>query len=166
MRLRGTLAKAASAVAATALAVLLLGATAVPAPALTAPEPVPVGSTPPAAAGPGIFVTNGDRVHISSTPPRTASAHAWWTHVSGPGTKARTTIWLQIRSGRTWHQVARGVKNIKSGNGGSARRVVARKRCANRKKRQWRTKIDVDLIGVPDSPEKAYTRPVTVRCGV
>ncbi|WP_233534284.1 hypothetical protein [Streptomyces murinus] len=63
------------------------------------------------AAGPGVFITDGDRVHISSTPPRTASAHAWWTHVSGPGTKPR-------------------------------------------------------LIGVPDSPEKAYTKPVTVKCGV
>ncbi|MEU7020448.1 hypothetical protein ABZ990_07280 [Streptomyces sp. NPDC046203] len=134
------------------LTLVLLGASAAPAPA--------------ALKGPGVFVTNGDRVHISSTPPRTASAHAWWTHVSGPGTKARVTIWLQMKSGSKWHSVAKNAKNLKSGNGGSARRVVARKTCANSKKRQWRTMIDVDLIGVPDSPEKAYTETVTVKCGV
>lgn len=134
--------------------------------ALLAGSVVPATAAPATAKGPGVFVTNGDRVHISSTPPRTASAHAWWTHVSGPGTKAKVTIWLQMKSGKKWHSVARNAKNLKSGNGGSARRVVARKKCANRSKRQWRTKIDVDLIGVADSPEKAYTKPVTVRCGV
>ncbi|WNI28501.1 hypothetical protein [Streptomyces sp. ITFR-6] len=134
--------------------------------ALLAGSVVPATAAPATAKGPGVFVTNGDRVHISSTPPRTASAHAWWTHVSGPGTKAKVTIWLQMKSGKKWHSVARNAKNLKSGNGGSARRVVARKKCANRSKRQWRTKIDVDLIGVADSPEKAYTKPVTVKCGV
>lgn len=126
----------------------------------------PAMAAPAAANGPGVFITNGDRVHISSTPPRTASAHAWWTHVSGPGTKAKVTIWLQMKSGQRWHSVAKNAKNLKSGNGGSARRVVARKKCANQNKRQWRTMIDVDLIGVADSPEKAYAKPVTVKCGV
>ncbi|MFG2405769.1 hypothetical protein ACGFR8_15790 [Streptomyces brevispora] len=126
----------------------------------------PATAAPAAAKGPGVFVTNGDRVHISSTPPRTASAHAWWTHISGPGTKAKVTIWLQMKSGKKWHSVAKNAKNLKSGNGGSARRVVARKKCTNLNKRQWRTKIDVDLIGVSDSPEKVYTKPVTVKCGV
>jgi hypothetical protein len=138
-----------------ALATALLGGSVAPAMA-----------TPAAANGPGVFITNGDRVHISSTPPRTASAHAWWTHVSGPGTKAKVTIWLQMKSGKKWHSVAKNAKNLKSGNGGSARRVVARKKCANHNKRQWRTMIDVDLIGVADSPEKAYTKQVTVKCGV
>jgi hypothetical protein len=141
-------------------AALLVGSVA---PATAAPQPAR--AAPATAAGPGVFVTNGDRVHISGTPPRTASAHAWWTRVSGPGTKARVTIWLQIRSGRTWHSVARNAQNLKSGNGGRARRVVAREKCASRNNRQWRTMIDVDLIGVPDSPEKAYTKPVTVKCG-
>ncbi|MFF7098102.1 hypothetical protein ACFY9A_37810 [Streptomyces rubradiris] len=144
-----------------ALAAVLCAGSVAPATAV----PDPARAVPAAAAGPGVFVTNGDRVHISSTPPRTASAHAWWTHVSGPGTKAKVTIWLQIKSGRTWHSVAKNAKTVKSGNGGSARRVVARKKCANQNKRQWRTMIDVDLIGVPDSPEKAYTKPVTVKCG-
>ncbi|MEW9517667.1 hypothetical protein [Streptomyces tubercidicus] len=159
-----------------ALATALLGGSVAPAmaaPAAPAPAPAPVSAAPvplmaaPAAAnGPGVFITNGDRVHISSTPPRTASAHAWWTHISGPGTKAKVTIWLQMKSGRAWHSVAKNAKNLKSGNGGSARRVVARKKCSNSSKHQWRTKIDVDLIGVADSPEKAYTKPVTVKCGV
>ncbi|WP_399087592.1 hypothetical protein ACGH2B_11280 [Streptomyces sp. BBFR2] len=152
-----------------ALATALLGATGAPATAAPATDPTALATeqaAPAAARGPGVFITNGDRVHISSTPPRTASAHAWWTHVSGPGTKAKVTIWLQMKSGKKWHSVAKNAKNLKSGNGGSARRVVGRKTCANSSRHQWRTKIDVDLIGVPDSPEKAYTKPVTVRCGV
>ncbi len=152
-----------------ALATALFGGSAAPAMAASAPAtaaPAPLVAAPATANGPGVFITNGDRVHISSTPPRTASAHAWWTHVSGPGTKAKVTIWLQMKSGRTWHSVAKNAKNLKSGNGGSARRVVARKKCANSSKHQWRTMIDVDLIGVADSPEKAYTKPVTVKCGV
>lgn len=152
-----------------ALATALLGGTVAPATAAPATDPTALATeqaAPTAARGPGVFITNGDRVHISSTPPRTASAHAWWTHVSGPGTKAKVTIWLQMKSGKKWHSVAKNAKNLKSGNGGSARRVVARKKCANSSRHQWRTKIDVDLIGVPDSPEKAYTKPVTVKCGV
>ncbi|WP_329617807.1 hypothetical protein OG244_36860 [Streptomyces brevispora] len=133
---------------------------------LLAGSVAPATAAPAAAKGPGVFVTNGDRVHISSTPPRTASAHAWWTHISGPGSKAKVTIWLQMKSGKKWHSVAKNARNLKSGNGGSARRVVARKKCTNLNKRQWRTKIDVDLIGVSDSPEKVYTKPVTVKCGV
>ncbi|MFJ8675716.1 MULTISPECIES: hypothetical protein [unclassified Streptomyces] len=150
-----------------ALATALIGGSAVPAMAAPAATPPAAPAAAPAAVpGPGTFITNGDRVHISSTPPRTASAHAWWTHVSGPGTKAKVTIWLQMKSGTKWHSVAKNAKNLKSGNGGSARRVVARKKCTNHSKHQWRTKIDVDLIGVADSPEKAYTKPVTVKCGV
>ncbi|MEW2432637.1 hypothetical protein AB0952_00330 [Streptomyces caniferus] len=49
---------------------------------------------------------------------------------------------------------------------GSPERQPPNKKCANSSKHQWRTMIDVDLIGVADSPEKAYTTPVTVKCGV
>ncbi|RII08551.1 hypothetical protein DSC45_33080 [Streptomyces sp. YIM 130001] len=126
------------------------------------------GLAAPASAAPsaGAFVTNGDRVHVSSTPPRTASAHAWWIKINGPGTKAKVTIWLEMKStGGKWHAVSKGAKTVKSG-GGSARRAVARKKCSNSKPRMWRTKIDVDIVGVADSPEKVYTKAVKVKCAV
>lgn len=49
--------------------------------------------------------------------------------------------------------------------GASSRRANARKTCENRDKTQWRSVIDVDLIGIADSPEKAVTKTVTLSCG-
>ncbi|MDF4253295.1 hypothetical protein [Streptomyces sp. WMMB303] len=121
------------------------------------------------AAGAGIFRTYGDKVHVSSSKPRTASAHGWWRKFSGPGSKAKVTVWLQVRtkSGKKWHTVAKGVKNIKSAKSRSRKpSTTARKGCNNHKTRQWRSLIDVDIIGVGDSPEKAYTKTVKLRCGV
>lgn len=126
----------------------------------------PAMAAPAAPSEVGTYITNGDRVHVSSTPPRTASAHGWWIKVSGAGTKAKVTIWLQTKkSNGRWRSVAKGQKTVKSG-GGSSRRANVRKTCANAQKRQWRSLIDVDIIGVSDSPEKAVTKAVTVRCGL
>ncbi|WP_274561662.1 hypothetical protein [Streptomyces spiramyceticus] len=116
---------------------------------------------------PGVFVTNGDHVHISSTAPATASAHGWWKKISGPGTKAKVTIELQALDYRDnkWKTVATGSKTVKSG-GGSVNRANARKTCTNRVMQvKWRSRIDVDLIGVADSPEKAITATKTLWCG-
>jgi hypothetical protein len=119
------------------------------------------------AYGPGAFITNGDNVHVSSTPPPTASGHGWWVKVSGPGTTAKVTVWLQSNwAGSGWVTRATGVKTVKSG-GGSANRATARWQCRNLvAKVQWRSVIDVDLIGVADSPERAVTATRTLYCGV
>ncbi|MER7396908.1 hypothetical protein ABT381_15510 [Streptomyces sp. NPDC000151] len=124
-----------------------------------------------AAAEAGVFITDGDRVHISSNKKegRVASAHGWWRKINGPGTKAKVTVWLQVKakSGNKWHSVSKKSSNVKSANKRSSKpRTTARKKCSNKQSRQWRTVIDVDIIGVNDSPEKAYTKPVKVRCGV
>ncbi|MFJ1618454.1 hypothetical protein [Streptomyces sp. NPDC088249] len=117
----------------------------------------------------GGSVTDGDHVHVSSTPPATASAPGWWLDPLGKhkNVKAKVTIWLQTRHGHTWKTVAEGAKNVKAG---AARAPVPAaptpaKTCENRDKTQWRSVIDVDLIGVADSPEKAVTKTVTLSCG-
>ncbi|NUK18533.1 hypothetical protein HRW16_18125 [Streptomyces lunaelactis] len=115
----------------------------------------------------GVFYTNGDNVHISSTAPASASGHGWWVKISGPGTKAKVTIELQALDHRDnkWKTVATGSKNVYSGTG-SANRAHARKTCTNRvQKVQWRSRIDVDIIGVNDSPEKAITKTRSLWCG-
>ncbi|MFE3140694.1 hypothetical protein [Streptomyces scopuliridis] len=119
------------------------------------------------AAEPGVIITDGDRVHVSSTPPPTASAHGWWKKVSGPGDKARVTIDLQVKNADgSWRTVATGSKVVKPG-GGSARRANARKQCVNVNRTiHWRSVIDVDIIGVVDSPEKAVTATQSLRCAV
>jgi hypothetical protein len=116
----------------------------------------------------GGFVTDGDHVHVSSTPPATASAHGWWLDPLGKhkNVKAKVTIWLQTKHGNTWKTVAEGSKKVKAGGkGASSRRANARKTCKNRDRTQWRSVIDVDLIGIADSPEKAVTKTVTLSCG-
>ncbi|MEE1810180.1 hypothetical protein [Streptomyces sp. BE133] len=67
----------------TVMAGLLAGAS--PAPA----QARPATSRTPHAADVGGFCTNGDHVHVSSTPPATASGHGWWVRVKGgkPGEK-------------------------------------------------------------------------------
>lgn len=45
-------------------------------------------------------------------------------------------------------------------------RANARKTCANRQVREWRSVIDTDIIGVADTPEKAVTKVRRVTCGV
>lgn len=80
--------------------------------------------------------------------------------------KAKVTVWLQTKHGNTWRTVAEGSKKVKAGGkGASSRRANARRTCENRDKTQWRSVIDVDLIGIADSPEKAVTRAVTLACG-
>ena len=118
-----------------------------------------------AAAGAGAFITNGDRVHVSSTPPATASGHGWWLKISGSGTKAKVTVVLQAKDRNgTWHNVATGSKIVKPG-GGSSRRANARKTCTNiNRYTTWRSVIDVDIIGVADSADKAYTPEMNFFC--
>jgi hypothetical protein len=115
----------------------------------------------------GVFITDGDRVHVSSTPPPTASGHGWWKKISGPGTKAKVTVTLQARpyGASGWRDVATGSKTVKSG-GGAGKRATARKTCTNLiQKTEWRSVIDVDIIGVADSPEKVSTKAATLFCG-
>ncbi|MFG3527441.1 hypothetical protein ACGF8B_11905 [Streptomyces sp. NPDC047917] len=83
----------------------------------------------------GGFVTDGDHVHVSSTPPATASAHGWWLDplAKHEALKAKVTIWLQTKHGQTWKTVAAGSKNVKAGGkGASSRRANARMTCENR----------------------------------
>ncbi|MFD9422462.1 MULTISPECIES: hypothetical protein [unclassified Streptomyces] len=113
----------------------------------------------------GDFQTAGDYVHFSSTPPPTASAHGWWLNGSGPGTKAKVTVSLQAKDGGgNWKSVETSSKTIKPG-GGSARRANARKTCEGTAKTTWRSVVDVDVIGVRDSPSKLYTPSKTYPCG-
>lgn len=109
------------------------------------------------AAVAGVFKTDGDDVHISSTPPRTASAHGWWIKYSGPGSTAKVTVLLQVIGYYgEWDTVAVGSAILAPG-GGSGRRATARKTCSSSAATTWRSEIDVDIINVSDTPERLIT---------
>jgi hypothetical protein len=80
----------------------------------------------------GLFTSEGDYVHISSTPPRAASAHGWWivdASVGEPPEFANVTVQLQIRIEDRWVDVgAAGSEQVRPG-GGSANRANARVVC-------------------------------------
>lgn len=129
------------------------------------PRPTPGAETAPAGNDPPIFQTAGDAVHYSSTPPPTISAHGWWLDKDSGGAKAKVTVELQIHSGGNWRTVATGSKTVKQG-GGSSRRANARKTCVGTKATRWRSRVDVDIIGVADSPNRLETPAKTFNCGV
>lgn len=148
---------------------------------LSPPPPGPVvvheiapdaeGAPRAAAADIGLFVTDGDRVHYSTWTtgaPAAMSGHGWWLKGTTKATKAKVTIWLEVKSGSGWHVVGQGAKTVYPG-GGSARRATARMVCAAGPvapgtKFTYRTRIDVDLIGYADSAEQAVTEPASYPC--
>lgn len=112
------------------------------------------------------FQQAGDYVHISSTPPRSASAHGWWYNTDCKATRATVTIQLQIRHWWGWGNAgSAGSAEVKQG-GGSSSRVTARATCANRDSNSWRSVVDVDLAGVADAPNTLTTPARTLACGI
>lgn len=113
----------------------------------------------------GVFLQVGDDVHISSTPPATASGHGWWVRLSGDSKKAKVTVYLEAKNHNgDWKTVATGSKTVGPG-GGSSNRATARKECTNiNRYTSWRSLIDVDIIGSLDTPGKARTRTVDFFC--
>ncbi|MEU3464299.1 hypothetical protein ABZ721_30625 [Streptomyces sp. NPDC006733] len=138
-----------------------------------APSPVVVHQTGPEAraADIGLFLTDGDEVHYSTwtkNSPAAMSGHGWWIKGTTKATKAKVTIWLEVKSGSSWRVVGQGTKTVYPG-GGSARRATARMVCAAGpipagKTYTYRTRIDVDLIGHADSAEQAVTTPKAYPC--
>ncbi|WP_026249031.1 hypothetical protein [Streptomyces sp. LaPpAH-108] len=134
------------------------------APPAWADEPGPAGSASARSGSVDGFLTGGDSVHYSSTPPPTISAHGWWLDRNSGGHKARVTVELQVLDrGVHWRTVAKGSKVVKQG-GGSSRRANARKTCEGSARTKWRSRVDVDIIGVADSPNKLTTPAKTFRC--
>lgn len=94
------------------------------------------------------------------------SVHGWWLLLEGTATHALVTVQIQQRKGKGWVSVGtRGAGIVKQG-GGSSRRVTARARCHAYKGRkyEYRSVVDVDIIGFADTPDKLVTTPTTSRC--
>ncbi len=158
-----------------AAALLILGGSAAPAAADTTGTSSTTDTNSPAGTvGVGRFRTLGDPVHVSKTPPRELSAHGGWKKYSGSGTRAKVKVWIQVHTKKGWKTIARpggsgqkkNPKIVKSG-GGSGKVAVARKRCHKPSKRHsFRSLVDVDILGVGDTPEKLVTKTKRIRCGL
>jgi hypothetical protein len=136
---------------------------------------VPIGSsqTNSEASTAGLFGCSfsqvGDYVHIStwdSKPgaARVASAHGWWVNGDCKAKTANVTIDLQAKIGGDWRTVATGRKNGVYSGGGSANRAPAQVLCSSSASTEWRSKIDVDLVGQSDAGNKTTTPTRTLTC--
>ncbi|MCD2186611.1 hypothetical protein [Actinomycetospora soli] len=112
--------------------------------------------------------TRGDYVHLSRTTSMlAASAHGWWTWPEPTDLKARVTVQLQVNRGGTWVDAGPpGSEVTRPGTGGSGRRANAFVVCATSVNTEWRSVVDVDIIGRLDSPNKLYTASRPLNCGV
>ncbi|MFC0581187.1 hypothetical protein [Micrococcoides hystricis] len=109
----------------------------------------------------GVFQTKGDYVHVTRGQ---ASAHGWWVRGTAKATTAKVTVQLQYKPTKRsrWHNRGKaGVRTIKPG---TSKRANARMTCRSRASKQWRSWVDVDLVGYLDTPNKLYTASRTLRC--
>lgn len=114
---------------------------------------------------PGAIVTVAELVHIShSAGPRAASAHGCWRKLTGSGTNAKITVWLQMYKNGAWTTVDKEIGTKRHGCGGG-KRVTARFECKGMVAwRDYRSIVDVDVIGVIDGPEKATSSTQRIYC--
>jgi hypothetical protein len=157
-----------------AAAVLSVTTVAEPAAAAVAPSSVrsvaadrPIGMVDDARAAleTCVFYTRGDFVHVSSTEPQAASGHGWWTNGDCPTPLADVSVRLQLLKNGTWTDVAWGSKVVPSG-GGAGNRATARVNCRTIAWNQWRSVIDVDLLGMFDTTDVLITQTRGLFCGL
>jgi hypothetical protein len=152
-------------------AMLSLTAVATPAAAAVTTAPAPVRSVATvdgsraAAAAACVFYTNGDYVHISTSEPQTASGHGWWTNKDCPTPLADVSVRLQLLKNGAWTDVAWSSKTVGPG-GGAGSRATARVECKTIAWSQWRSVVDVDLVGLFDTTEVYTTAARGLYCGL
>ena len=107
--------------------------------------------------------TGGDNVHLSGG---SASAHGWWDYPFKTELRADVTVQLQAKRDGAWTNVgAPGVKRVRPGDGRSVSRSNARVPCLNAVATEWRSVVDVDVVGKIDSPGKLITPKQVLNCG-
>lgn len=107
------------------------------------------------------FRMEGDYVHKSGSD---ASGHGWWVNTDCNAVQAHVTIQLQQNIYGWWADAGPlGQKTVYSG-GGSGNRAATRAHCNSNTTTSWRSVIDVDLIGVADTPFKLYTSTRVLDC--
>ena len=116
------------------------------------------------------FKTGADNSHRSSTG-FAVSAPGWWNETSTPKGQcpefadvwARLQVaWCDDLTGCRWITLDKQEKRVREG-GGSSKRTTVRFDCASSRVMGYRNVVDVDLVGMPDLPNRA-TRQNDVQC--
>lgn len=120
------------------------------------------------------FYTWGDYVHRTTNDDGTlvASGHGWWTlddcGCLDSDSKADVTVKLYNYYGGKWPMVEDNSKRVKPSSSPrsapSSRRANARDVCSSFGSYKWYSVIDVDVVGVIDSPDTKKTPTQTLQC--
>ncbi len=110
------------------------------------------------------FRMEGDYVHVSSSAFE-ASGHGWWVNGNCNATWAIVTVQLQqYYSDGSWRNVGTvGSATVRSG-GGAGNRATGRAVCNSSSVTGWRSVIDVDVIGIADTPNTYTTATRNIAC--
>jgi hypothetical protein len=111
-------------------------------------------------------VAKGDYVHISSTPPATASGHGWWDKGNCTATRAVVSIVLQeYFSDGSWRDRGQGGQGTYRPGGGASHRATARAVCQTTTTTGWRSVVNVSVVG--ESGTASVTTPARdINCRV
>ena len=139
------------------------------------PNPEPDRKSDTSARWVCLFTGKGDEVHTSTNYSHIsqldASGHAWWEEFWGWCPEyADVTIQLQQLMCYEnlgicyWDDAGHSSEGRVREGRGSANRVNGRTPCHSTDATAWRSEIDVDLVGMSDSPNKQYTDAVNINC--
>jgi hypothetical protein len=108
----------------------------------------------------------GDYVHVSSTPPATASGHGWWNKGGCTAARAQVTVQLQeYYSDGTWRDKGTAGSAAVYSGGGSGNRVTGRATCTSTTRTGWRSQVTADVIG-QTGLNQIYTASQNINCRV
>src|SRR5215472_11627518 len=111
-------------------------------------------------------IARGDNVHISSTPPATASGHGWWLRGNCTAARAVVSIFLQEHfSDGSWRARGQGGQGTFIPGGGAGHRATARAVCLTRNLTGWRSHVDVSVVG-QSGTASTTTSAVNITCRV
>lgn len=138
------------------------------------PSPIPAtGAQQAKGEPPYLFRTRADQANTKdkSTTVREVSVHGWWEYIDPEiaGSKANVTVQLQQynASKGKWEIKKAGSEVRKAKNAPGSQRANVRMDCKWKSRTaRWRAVVDVDIIGMKDSPEKAHGDAITLNCMV
>lgn len=115
------------------------------------------------------FLTGVDNPYISrSSAKKAVHVHGWWTTSYKDLVNRRAKVTVQMQSytdAAGWFNVGSLASGTHRQGGGSGKRTTGHFECKNDALTRWRAYVDVDIIGVWDTPGKRFSKEVELHCG-
>ncbi len=104
-------------------------------------------------------IAAGDYVHVSSTPPATASGHGWWKRGNCTAASAQVDIVLQeYFNDGSWRDRGQAGQGTYIPGGGAGHRATARAVCQTTTRTSWRSVVNVYPVGESGSASSTTSK--------